>query len=196
MKLCKKCNAVKDYSDFSKASTSEDGLFWSCKECTSAHHKAWYQKNKAKKNAANKAWYGKNSERVNKASAEWAKENRERKTIAARKWREENAESYGIWDRAYYMENKEKRFSLKLSRVYGITLDQYKAMLAAQDGKCALGHDIGPGSNICVDHDHATGRVRGLLCTKHNAAIGMLGDSHDGVRAALEYLERHEKVVA
>lgn len=43
---------------------------------------------------------------------------------------------------------------------------------------------------LCVDHDHETGRVRGLLCNRCNVALARFGDTIAGVRAALNYLER------
>lgn len=56
-------------------------------------------------------------------------------------------------------------------------MDKYK------DGYPLCGSD-----NLVVDHDHETGIVRGMLCQSHNKAIGMLGDSVEGVQRALDYL--------
>lgn len=57
------------------------------------------------------------------------------------------------------------------SRLY-LTLEQYDALLKAQDGKCAVCHQ--PGTNLAVDHDHATGEIRGLLCRGCNLALGFV----------------------
>lgn len=78
-------------------------------------------------------------------------------------------------------------------RQYGLSQDGYQALLAAQGFACACCLSDDPGGPVAmfkVDHDHETGRVRGLLCNSCNLAIGMLGDSAAGVRRALAYLER------
>lgn len=90
--------------------------------------------------------------------------------------------------------------SKKLRR-YGLTIEQYEAMFAAQGGVCAIcrlpernrqphrkdGKWVDP---LAIDHDHATGKVRGLLCMLCNTAIGKFGDDPVMLRQAADYLER------
>ena len=45
-------------------------------------------------------------------------------------------------------------------------------------------------TNLCLDHDHTFETFRGWICAQHNAAIGAMNDSYQGVRAVLEYLEK------
>lgn len=73
---------------------------------------------------------------------------------------------------------------------YGITESDYLAMLEAQGGTCAICHQAEriPGRSLAIDHDHETGRVRGLLCASCNRGIGMLGDDVDRLASAIEYL--------
>jgi hypothetical protein len=75
--------------------------------------------------------------------------------------------------------------------VYGITVDEFDAMLAAQRGRCAICSSPEPRSNCWwhIDHDHDTGHVRGLLCGPCNQGIGSLGDDPDRLRLAIAYLE-------
>ena len=63
----------------------------------------------------------------------------------------------------------------RLRRVYGISRDEYEALLARQGGVCGICRKP-PQEPLCVDHSHATGRVRGLLCRKCNTALGSLDD--------------------
>jgi len=83
-----------------------------------------------------------------------------------------------------------------MMRNYGITIDQYDAMVARQANCCAIcgkpeekTNDFGERLPLAVDHDHKTGTVRGLLCSKHNKAIGLLGDCLDLLEAAMRYLK-------
>lgn len=74
-------------------------------------------------------------------------------------------------------------------RQYGITEADYHAMLAEQGGGCGICGATNPGSKtwqvFCVDHDHITGKVRGLLCLRCNSKLGMLGDDLNTVLANL-----------
>jgi hypothetical protein len=71
---------------------------------------------------------------------------------------------------------------------YGITIAEYDAMVAAQGGVCKIcGQDDGD-RRLAVVHCHATGRVRGLLCSNHNRGLGLFGDDPDLLRAAADYL--------
>lgn len=74
---------------------------------------------------------------------------------------------------------------------YGIGATDYAVLLERQDGRCALCGTEDPGRNrkyFCVDHDHETHLVRGLLCVNCNLGIGYLGDNVAGIERALRYL--------
>lgn len=80
----------------------------------------------------------------------------------------------------------------KLKRNFGITLQQYEAILNSQNNKCAIcGREPGQTTmkyRLAVDHCHETGVVRGLLCSDCNIGLGKLGDNVHGLRRALDYL--------
>lgn len=87
-----------------------------------------------------------------------------------------------------------------LRRKYGIGLVDYDQMLEAQKGLCAicLSPDSRNGNRgMVVDHDHATGQVRGLLCGTCNTALGKFRDNPAILRSAISYLDRagQEKAV-
>ena len=82
-----------------------------------------------------------------------------------------------------------------LKKKYNITISQYDLMLESQSGRCAICHSETPGGRGCfhVDHDHDTGRVRGLLCSRCNQGIGLFLDSETIVLSALYYLKLHNQ---
>jgi hypothetical protein len=77
-----------------------------------------------------------------------------------------------------------------LKRRYGITLDQFNRLLAAQGGHCVFCEATKEksGHRLAVDHDKKTGRVRGILCRRHNSALGTLGDTPEALEKVMEYL--------
>jgi len=75
----------------------------------------------------------------------------------------------------------------RLRKSYNISTQDFSDMLMRQGGKCAI---CGREGTLCVDHDHITGAVRGLLCRGCNTGIGGLGDSVANLMAAVEYLRR------
>jgi hypothetical protein len=82
-----------------------------------------------------------------------------------------------------------------LRRKYGITAADYDRMLAKQGGVCAIcrGSESGGRGTFHVDHCHATGRIRGLLCHWCNVALGCFRDRPERLERAIEYLNEGGK---
>jgi hypothetical protein len=83
-----------------------------------------------------------------------------------------------------------------IKRKYGITPEQYDEMLNQQNGLCAVcdkPERIRDGRRMPVDHDHETGKVRGLLCSHCNRGIGLFGDDPDVLLSAAAYLIRAQE---
>jgi hypothetical protein len=93
--------------------------------------------------------------------------------------------------------NPEGYRRVKLARRYGITSEEYAHLVKVQANACAIcllpERVCDPRSGklraLAVDHDHATGRVRGLLCYRCNKAIGYLGENRESMARAITYLE-------
>lgn len=79
-----------------------------------------------------------------------------------------------------------------LKRAYGITADEYNVMLVAQGYICYLCGDLPkrPSPNLVVDHDHETGKIRGLLCPGCNKGLGHFRDNPALMRRAASYVEK------
>lgn len=83
-----------------------------------------------------------------------------------------------------------------LQRAYGITTQDYRCIHTEQNGKCAICGGEGFVMNterhkakLVVDHDHATGQIRGLLCHNCNRALGLFHDNTETLEAAIRYLK-------
>lgn len=79
--------------------------------------------------------------------------------------------------------------SVKLKGAYGLSLDDYKLLLEGQNHRCAVCltsfKDV---RKVCVDHDHNTDEVRGLLCDHCNRGLGLLKDDRQVLQRAIDYL--------
>lgn len=83
---------------------------------------------------------------------------------------------------------KEKRLGDK----FGLTVTGVNAMLIKQGGRCAIcGTNQFNGKGPQVDHDHSTGKIRDILCSKCNTALGLVGENVLTIKAMLEYVRRH-----
>lgn len=78
-------------------------------------------------------------------------------------------------------------------RKYGLTIQQYKAMVKAQNNQCAMCAATQKRA-LSVDHHHASGKVRDLLCGSCNALLGLARENIEILKAAIAYLIRHGEV--
>lgn len=90
----------------------------------------------------------------------------------------------------YSRQDKSAVHGAGTSRRYGVDSVGYAALLSEQGGVCAVCGKPPGKRRLAVDHNHSTGEVRGLLCIKCNAALGMFEDSPQLLNAAAAYLER------
>lgn len=158
-RLCRTCGVRKFNDQFRTDKRSRDGLAWRCRDCAREAHKRWV--------AAN----------------------RDRVRDAAR----------GTQRRSYAANPDKAREILRRSRLrtkYGIELEDLVRMLDAQGWLCKVcdkqlamrTFDLRKSNVACVDHDHGTGKIRGILCSHCNRAIGLFGDSIAKLERAVSYL--------
>lgn len=128
--------------------------------------KAYVKANKAKIDKDHKKWLANNPKRVKANRKRYYKENRTREL------------------------KQNKLFYLKR---YGITQAQFERMLIEQGGRCKVCFKpmIGP-REPQVDHNHKTGKARGLLCSPCNLGLGCFKDSKETLARAIAYLESYE----
>lgn len=128
---------------------------------------------------------------VSKSRGKWLCATKTRQDGAI--YRERHPEKVAAAQKVWHDANRDHVRRYHLLQKYEITPEDYDRMLAEQDGTCAIcdGPPAGRGkgnSIFHVDHDHATGTVRGLLCAPCNTALGLFQDSPGTLLRAIEYL--------
>lgn len=84
-----------------------------------------------------------------------------------------------------------QHYSRRIKKSYKIDIEQKNEMQRMQGGVCGI--CLHPATTLCVDHDHDTGEVRGLLCGSCNRGLGLLGDNVHSLTRAIEYLNNAER---
>lgn len=105
-------------------------------------------------------------------------------------YRERQKEYQARWNARFPDKRRagDRRRNLKK---FGLTVEEYSLMEEAQCGKCAICGVPSEGKALAVDHNHETGKVRGLLCGPCNMALGQLEPSNR-LSVAVQYLKRYE----
>lgn len=122
------------------------------------------------------------------------------KVVTGKKTKKRNKDKIREYNQMYTKKNRlaisEKRKVYNLERIYGMTIDAYDRMLESQGGSCAIclktSASVDKRTNkprrLAVDHCHQTMRVRGLLCTGCNTALGAMDDDPKLLQRAINYL--------
>lgn len=125
---------------------------------------------------------------------------REYRRVYEKAWRERNREKLNEQARARRASDPlsgDSAWASNLRRKFDLTPAEYAAMLKSQNGVCAIcaqperAVQRGKVRRLSVDHDHATGAVRSLLCQTCNAMLGQAGDSIERLVAGAAYLMEH-----
>jgi DNA repair exonuclease SbcCD ATPase subunit len=150
-----------------------------------AYDKAWRAKQPNYRHEEMKQWRKDNKETVQQESRDYYDAHREKILAYLAVYRRDNKETLAV-------KQKENQHRYRLSEVYGITEEEYAALLSAQGGKCAVcGGDNSSSrlsTHLFVDHDHKTGKIRGLLCNNCNMALGFARENPDILLKLRAYL--------
>jgi len=193
------------------ASETSQGIDWNDKEQVKAYNRAYHLKNKERIAAQTKAYreahkeeiklhhkkhYAENRDRILKRMAIYRSKNGPQIYKAKKRCYEQKQDHYNAVCHRWAVVNKEKvvasRRRHRLTQDYGITVPEYNLMLEQQNYACALcgKTEQEAGRYLCVDHDHATGKVRGLLCLTCNLMIGHANENSELMRKGAAYLEK------
>lgn len=139
----------------------------------------------------------------------WRQKNKDRLNVLRRKWRalhaERDRDKNRLYNAHYQRTHRAQKaasarryrarfpaYSKQLMTRYGLTIDDYNAMLSGQSDACAICYRRKADSRLVVDHDHATRKVRGILCHECNCGIGAFYDNSCLMLSAIMYLTQKE----
>lgn len=117
----------------------------------------------------------------------WAKT--EKGKVCAKRYRDKTKECRKVYNKKYYKKHRDKMISSHYERRYGLTTKQRKEMYLEQNGCCILCNEPVNYEKICTEHNHTTGKVRGLACSRCNNFIGYIETNSHLVQPILDYLE-------
>ena len=180
MKKCSVCKNEYSLDEFRKDNSRKDGIHCTCNKCNLNIQRNWYLKNKEKAKALALENYHKNKDKIN---------------IRRKLDRELNPEKYKPKNKIKYDPIKGKEYSWKNAGILDMNVEKYNELLVIQDYKCSicLTHASNFKKALGVDHNHSTGKVRGLLCTNCNRALGYLKESEESVINLLNYIKCHKE---
>jgi recombination endonuclease VII len=140
-----------------------------------AYVRAWYAKNREKQLAYYRARYAKNPETARALRRDYYAKNRDRAGAFNRAYYAKNREKLAAYRRSYSETHREEERARKAARQYGVSLRDAEMLVSLRDGP-------GAWCDICrtqegpfnIDHNHNTGKIRGILCRQCNVALSHL----------------------
>ncbi len=159
------------------------------KEEKKAYHKAYYEAHKEKVKADSLKSYYANHEKNKEKRRQYHQDHREEMIAKVKIYYHAHKDEKREQRREYAKAHRDKSRSYKLTRNYGISLEDYNQMCKSQDGKCAICGNEPDKNGLVVDHNHETKKVRKLLCKWCNLALGYSRESTKTLNAMIDYIK-------
>lgn len=179
-RTCKKCNTNKEIDCFRKAKNCKNGYCHTCLECSRVLLRVW-SKNHFVSLRKSKQKYVRSKKGIEKNKQYYI----------------ENKQEIDQKHAEYYLKYKDKIKYTNIKKKYNITKEDLDTLYLDCNGSCSIcklpEKDNPGGKALHIDHDHKTGKVRGLLCNNCNSGIGYLKDNIELLEAAIQYLITHAK---
>lgn len=168
-KTCTQCQETKSLTAFAQRAGKRQGTYYSyCRDCNNENLRVWAKNNPDKVRAKEE----RRRERLKQSPL------RRKGYVYRQEYRHENYKTVGKF------------------RPYGITREEFLLMMERQMGVCAIckrpetvRDQKGRIRDLAIDHNHKTGKVRGLLCFRCNTTLGLI-ESSDFISEAMNYLSR------
>jgi hypothetical protein len=179
-KRCPSCEVVKPVADFGRNRSLGDGLSFYCLACNRERNRAWYREHRRSlgKEVRDHSWIPEGFRWCPSCETPVAHEDYTRNV--------RTASGFGSRCRAC---DRAANSASYFYRRYKLSKSQVADMKAAQDGCCAICGD--PAQHL--DHDHASGATRQMLCQRCNHGLGLFRDDPDLLHAAALYVDGHRE---
>lgn len=176
-KVCPRCKIEKLAEEFDRSKGRSDGLSVYCKACNKEYREA-------------------NKSRILAQKKEYYKSVREDKLEYNKKYFQNNKEKIRDGSRRYYEANKQKIIKRSKARRYrvdfGISIEDFEKRLALQQNRClGCGKEFTEKGDACLDHNHTSGKIRGILCRNCNLAVGGAKDSIEIIKKVINYIIKY-----
>lgn len=154
------------------------------------YKREYYENSKASR----KIYVAKNREFILAYQKEWRQKNKAHMARLQKEWRDNNKDYVNSYQKEWSNKNpslkKKYAKNANLKTTYNITLEQFNEMREKQDYCCLIckKHESEFKRGLSVDHDHATGEIRGLLCDNCNGGLGKFKDNILFLQTAIDYL--------
>lgn len=145
------------------------------------------------KRAYQREWISRNKDSVRENARARSRARRDADPEGVRAHERDKAKRWRDTHREHRSEEWSARRRAATLAAYGLTVEDYDRMLLEQGSACAICRSADPGhwsGQFVVDHEHATGQVRGLLCSPCNTGLGLFGDDAERLWSAMAYLLR------
>jgi len=189
---CRACGTPKPPGDFTPGELRSSSP--RCRACVRAKNRASYDANRADRQARNRAYYQANRDALLAASRIRHRENAEQYKEQRALWWAANRDRINTERREFRSAETYRSWVWRL-RKHGLTPEGYWSLLDQQQGVCALCGTADPGKAggsderaFAVDHCHASGKVRGLLCHRCNRGLGYFRDHPEVLARAATYV--------
>lgn len=197
-----------DYGVVNRGKITERTRKWRVNNSGRANElqRKWYSANREKAKERTEEYRKEHPDRAKR----YRDEHRKERNAYNKKWRESNPDKakqhkiryrmkypdkdkeYARWYREAYPKSKEDKKYESIKYLYGLSKKEYDLLYISQSGKCLIcgiseSESYKP---LGIDHNHRTGKIRGLLCNRCNTVLGMVDDNIDILVKSIEYLRR------
>jgi hypothetical protein len=194
--ICCICNKEKLITDFYKDNSKKFGISDTCKVCSKKYSREYAQNHHNKVIEYQNEYREKNKNKKQEYQKQYYEKNKKELRAYRAKYKNEHEEEIKEQQKQYRLKYPEKIKNHDLLSGHGITLNDYNKMLKEQNNGCAICGNPETDKEVnkkvkslSVDHDHKTGKVRGLLCSKCNKGIGLFQDNIKLLQSAINYLK-------